>query len=178
MLEENGIIEKIDSSEWVSPIVVTKRKNNTIRMCVDLREPNKAVVQDSHPLPLIEDLLAELHGSVMFSSLDLKNAYYQVPLHEESRGLTSFITHEGLYHFCRVPYGLCSAPSAFQRMMTMILKGLDGVQCYLDDVIVHGVSEANHNANLKAVLKRINEAGLQLNADTCKFNLTTLSFLG
>lgn len=178
MLEENGIIEKIDSSEWVSPIVVTKRKNNTIRMCVDLREPNKAVVQDSHPLPLIEDILSELHGSVMFSSLDLKNAYYQVQLHEESRGLTAFITHEGLYQFCRVPYGLCSAPSAFQRMMTMILKGLDGVQCYLDDVIVHGASKVIHNANLKAVLHRISEAGLKLNADKCKFNLTTLSFLG
>lgn len=136
------------------------------------------MVQDSHPLPLIEDILSELHGSVMFSSLDLKNAYYQVLLHEESRGLTAFNTHEGLYQFRRVPYGLCSAPSAFQRMMTMILKGLNGVQCYLDDVIVHGSSEASHNTNLKAVLKRISEAGLKLNADKCKFNLTSLSFLG
>ncbi len=177
-LEENGIIEKIDSSEWVSPIVVTKRKNDTIRMCVDLREPNKAVVPDSHPLPLIEDILSALHGSVMFSSLDLKNAYYQLKLHEESRGLTAFITHEGLYQFCRVPYGLCSAPSAFQRMMSMILKGLEGVQCYLDDVIVHGASEAIHNANLKAVLHRISEAGLKLNPDKCKLSLTSLSFLG
>ncbi len=83
-LEENGIIEKVDSSEWVSPIVITKRKNDKICLCVDLREPNKPVVPDSHPLPLIEDILSALHGSVMFSSFDLKNAYYQLNLHEDS----------------------------------------------------------------------------------------------
>lgn len=134
-----------------------KRKNNTIHLCVDLRDPNKAVVKDSHPLPLIKDILPELCGSMLFSSLDLRNAYYKVLLHEESRGLTAFITHKGLNQFCRVPYGLWSAPSAFQCMMTMNLKGLDSVQCYLDDVIVHGPSEASHIANLKAVLHRVSE---------------------
>ena len=69
-------------------------------MCVDLREPNKAVITDSHPLPLIKDILSELHGAVMFSTLDLKSAYHQLTLHEESRGLTTFITHEGLYQYC------------------------------------------------------------------------------
>ena len=104
-LEEHGIIKKIDASEWVSPIVVTKKKTGGIRMYVDLREPNKAVITDSHPLPLIEDILSELHGAVMFSTLDLKSAYHQLKLHEESRGLTAFSTHEGLYQYSRVPYG-------------------------------------------------------------------------
>ncbi|KAL6478460.1 hypothetical protein MHYP_G00142950 [Metynnis hypsauchen] len=147
-------------------------------MCIDLREPSKAIVPGSHPLPLIEDILSELHGSVMFSTLDLKRSYHQVPLHEDSRSLTAFITHDGLYHFCRIPYGLSSAPSAFQKMMTTVLSGLEGVQCYLDDVIVHGSSEANHNSSLHAVLHKINEAGLKLNKDKCKFWKTSLSFLG
>ena len=103
-------------------------------MCVDMREPNKAVVPDSHPLPLIEDVLAELPGSKMYSTLDLKNTYHQLELHEESRGLTAFITREGLYRYRRVPYGLSSAPAAFQKMIK-ILSGLKGVKCYLDDVM-------------------------------------------
>ncbi|KAK7912339.1 hypothetical protein WMY93_012550 [Mugilogobius chulae] len=177
-MEENGIIEKIDASEWVSPIVVTKRKNGDLRTCVDLREPNKAVIVDSHPLPLIEDILSELRGAVLFSTLDLKSAYHQLTLHEESRGLTAFITHEGLYQYCRVPYGLSSAPAAFQKMMTQILSGLNGVQCYLDDIIIYGSSEAEHEANLRAVLCRINDAGLKLNVDKCHIRQTTLSFLG
>ena len=81
---------------------------------MDLREPNKAIVIDSHPLPHIEEVLTELQEARMFSTLDLQSAYHQVPLHEESRDLTAFITHEGLFRFCRVPYGLASAPSAFQ----------------------------------------------------------------
>lgn len=177
-LEKQGIIEGVDSSEWVSPIVVTRRKNGKIRMCVDMREPNKAVVPDSHPLPLIEDVLAALRGSRMYSTLDLKSAYHQLELHEESRGLTAFITHEGLYRYRRVPYGLSSAPAAFQKMMTKILSGLKGVKCYLDDVIIYGPSQEEHDANLKAVMKRIQEAGLQLNKEKCLFSQTTLTFLG
>lgn len=146
-------------------------------MCVDLREPNKAVVVDGHPLPLIEDIMSELRGAVMFSTLDLKSAYHQLKLHEDSRGLTAFVTHEGLYRYCRVPYGLCSAPATFQKM-SMILSGLKGVQCYLDDVIVYGTSEAAHEENLKAVLHKKSNAGLKLNIDNCKFCQTNLNFLG
>ncbi len=109
--------QKIDSSEWVSPIVVTQKKTGGIWMCVDLREPNKAAVVDSYPLPLIEDILSELRGAVLFSTLDLKHAYHQVELHTESPDLTVFVTHDGLYRYKRVPYGLSSAPSAFQKMM-------------------------------------------------------------
>lgn len=94
-LEDQGVIERIDSSEWVSPIAVTSRRNGKIHMCVDMREPNKAVVPDSHRLPVIEDLISELRGSKLYSTLDLKSAYHQLELDKESRGLTAFITHEG-----------------------------------------------------------------------------------
>ena len=132
-----GVIERIDASPWVSPIVVTRKKKGGIRMCVDLREPNKAVITDCFPIPHIDELLSTLRGAAVFSTIDLASAYHQVPLHEESRDLTAFITHEGLFRYCRVPYGLSSAPSAFQKMMSTILKGLPGVQNYLDDVIIY-----------------------------------------
>lgn len=96
----------------------------------------------------------------------------------KSRGLTAFITHEGLYQYCRVPYGLSSAPAAFQKMMTQVLSCLKGVQCYLDDVITYGSSVAEHEANLGAMLRRISNAGLKLNVEKCQLRQTTLSFLG
>ena len=94
-LEAQGIIERVDSSEWVSPIVVARKKDGSIRMCVDLREPNKAVVVDSFPLPQTEELLNSLAGAQRFSKLDLASAYNQLPLSPESRDLTTFILETG-----------------------------------------------------------------------------------
>ncbi|CAM4705892.1 unnamed protein product [Lepidochelys kempii] len=113
----------------------------------------------------------------MFSTLDLQSTYHQVMLHEDSRDLTAFITHEELFHFKRVPYGLASAPSAFQKM-SLILKNQHGVQCYLDDIIVFGNTSEKHDNNLQSVLNCIRKAGLMLNRSKCKFIQTELSFLG
>ncbi|XP_039602201.1 uncharacterized protein K02A2.6-like [Polypterus senegalus] len=173
-----GVIERIDASAWVSPIVVTQRKSGNICMCIDLRKPNRAVIVDSFPLPHMDELLSALRGATVFSTIDLASACYQVPLHEDSRDLTAFITHEGLFRFCRVPYGLASAPSAFQKMMTAILAGLPGVENYLDDVIVHGPDLTTHDKTLHSVLCRLEDAGLQLNNDKCKFRQSSLPFLG
>ncbi len=115
-------------------------------MCVDLRGPNKAVIVDSYPLPHMEEMMTLLQGATVFSTIDLESAYHQVPLHEDSRDLTAFITHKGLFRFCRVPYELASAPSAFQKMMVIILKGLQNVANYLDGIIVWGCSQQEHDA--------------------------------
>ncbi len=96
-LVQQDVIEPVDASEWVSPIVVTRKKDGGIRLCVDLREPNKAVVVDSFPLPHMEEMFANLCGATVFSTLDLQSAYHQVTLHEDSRSLTAFITHDGLF---------------------------------------------------------------------------------
>ena len=178
-LVEQDVIEPVESSEWISPIVVVTRKDRPEpRLCVDLREPNKSVVIDGFPLPHMEEMFTELRGATLFSTLDLQSAYHQLPLHEDSRSLTTFITHDGLFHFKRVPFGLASAPSCFQRMMSTILKGLPGVQCYLDDIIVSGATAEEHDKRLTAVLRRIHDAGLKLNHSKCNFKQTDLSFLG
>lgn len=92
-------------------------------MCVDLREPNKAIAADCHPLPHMDEVLSILRGATVFSTIDLASAYHQMPPHAESRDITAFITHDGLSRFCRVPFGLASAPSAFQKKMSIILSG-------------------------------------------------------
>lgn len=174
-LEEAGVIERINASEWVSPIVVVQKKDGSIRMCVDLREANKAVVIDSYLLPHIEELLNALHGAQRFSKLDLAAAYHQVPLHPDSRDLTAFITHEGLFRFKRVCFGLASAPATFQQMMAKILQGCKGVLFYLDDVVVYGKNQQEHLERLKEMLVRISEAGMKLK-NKCVFDVGEISF--
>jgi hypothetical protein len=112
-LEHLGVIEKIDASEWVSPIVVTWKKSGSVRLCVDLRRVNMAVIPDKYPLPNIEEMFSELRNAKYFSQLDLASAYHQLLLHPDSRSLTAFITLEGLYQYRRVCFGISSAPSAF-----------------------------------------------------------------
>ncbi len=173
-----GVIEKMDSSPWVSPIVVVQKRSGGIRMCVDLRETNKAVIMDSYPLPHIDELLSKLCGATVFSTIDLESAYFQLPLHEESRDLTAFITHEGLFRFCRVPFGLASAPSAFQKMLSTILQGSTNVAHYLDDIIVWGRTQSEHDCMLNKVVRLLQSAGLQLNTPKCQLSKTSLCFLG
>ena len=149
-----------------------------MRLCVDLREVNKAVIPDVYPIPPIQELLCELHDAKVFSQLDMESAYHQLELHPNSRDLTAFITHDGLYRYKRVCFGLSSAPSAFQKTMSSILCGLDGVQCYLDDVVVYGKTQEEHDRNLKAVYQRLQKHNVQLNRKKCKESVSSLKFLG
>ncbi|KAL1279402.1 hypothetical protein QQF64_026075 [Cirrhinus molitorella] len=118
-----------------------------------MREPNKAIIVDAYPLPHMDETLAALAGATVFSTIDLENAYHQVPLHPDSHDLTAFITHNGLFRFCRLPYGLASAPAAFQKMMSIILKGIPNVQNYLDNVICFGHTRQESDIALDALLK-------------------------
>ena len=107
-----------------------------------------------YPIPPIQEPLCELHDAKVFSQLKMESAYHQLELHPNSRDLTAFITHDGLYRYKRVCFGLSSALSAFQKTTSSILSGLDGVQCYLDDVVVYGKNQDEHDRNLKPVYER------------------------
>ena len=115
---------------------------------------NEAIVADVFPLPHFE-LLTKLGQARVFSKLDARSAYHQVKLAEGSRDLTASITPWRLFRFKRVPFGLASAPAAFQRMMKKILEGIEGTVVYLDDILVHGKDEKEHNERLGKVLERI-----------------------
>lgn len=133
---------------------------------------------DSYPLPHMDELLSLLNGATLLSTINLQSAYHQVMLHPDSRDLTAFITHNGLFRFCRVPYRLASALSAFQKMMHLILQDLPNVANYLDDIIIWGRTAEEHEHSLKAILQRLQDSGLNINASKYNFSQTSLQFLG
>ena len=127
------------NSPWALPVVMVKKKDGSLRFCVDFRQLNAATVKGAHPLHGSDDLLDALHGARWFSTLDLKSGYWQVPILEQDKEKTAFRTSSGqLYKFNQVPFGLCTAPATYSRLMDRILSGLPWETClfYLDDIIV------------------------------------------
>ena len=178
-MEDNGIITKVTKpTEWCAPIVATLKKTGDVRLCVDLRKLNQFVDKERYIIPAIEDIIANLNGSVKYSSLDAAGAYWQLPLSEKSRDLTTFITPQGRYHFNRLPYGITSASEIHQRKMMEILGGMNGVEIYQDDVIVHGKTEDEHDKRLEKVINIIKDSGLRLNKKKSLFGQSSLKFLG
>ena len=177
-LESQGVIEKVSASSWVSPLVVGRKRDGSVRLCVDMRQVNRAVVTDGYPLPRIQDVLDRLSGSQVFSRLDLKDAYHQLELHPDSRDLTTFTSHQGLYRFRRVNFGLASAGPCFQRVMTSMLDGIPGVEVYLDDIICHAPSQGEHDSRLRQVLERFKAHRVRVNWSKSATNKREISFLG
>ena len=141
MLRDGVIRSSI--SPWASPVVMVKKKDGSMRFCVDFRKVNDATIKDAHPLPRIDDTLESLHGAKFFSTLDLKSDYWQVPIREQDKEKTAFRTCSGqLYEFNQLPFGLCNAPATFSRLMDRALAGLAWNIClyYLDDIIVFSAS--------------------------------------
>ena len=169
------------NSPWASPVVMVKKKDGSLRFCVDFRQLNAATVKDAHPLPRIDDLLDALHGARWFSTLDLKSGYWQVPIQERDKEKTAFRTSSGqLYESNQVPFGLCNAPATFSRLMDRILSGLHWETClfYLDDIIVFSSTWEEHLARLRQVFERLRHADLKLGAEKCTFAAKEVSYLG
>ena len=159
----NDVIQP-SNSPWASPIVLVTKSDRSMRFCVDYRKLNAATRKDAYPLPRIDDTLDNLRNSKWFSTLDLTSGYWQVEVNPEDRCKTAFCTSEGLFEFQVMPFGLCNAPATFQRLMDLVLSGLQWVSClvYLDDVVVFGKSFEEHLKNMELIFARIREAGLKL----------------
>ena len=134
-----------------------------MRICVDLKPLNESVLREVHPIPRVNEALAQLTGVTIFTKLDAKSGFWQIPLSPESRPLTNFITPFGRYHFNKLPFGISSAPELFQRRMSAILEGLERVICLIDDVLVIDKNEAEHDTRLMQVLKRLESVEVTLN---------------
>eukprot|EP00731_Ephydatia_muelleri_P006231 Em0003g479a len=176
---QKGVIKK-SASPWASPIVLAQKKDGTTRFCVDYRKVNTVTRRDAYPLPRIDDTLDTLSGSKWFSTLDLISGYWQVQMNPADQEKTAFCTPEGLFEFTVMPFGLCNAPATFQRLMDMILAGLQWNRClvYLDDVIIIGRTFLDHLTNLSMVFERIRQAGLKLQPSKCKLCRKEVTFLG
>jgi hypothetical protein len=178
-LEQYDIIEKVDGpSKWVSPVVVIPKKNDEIRLCIDMRRANKAVIRERYCIPTVDEILQDLNQSKVYSKLDIKWAYHQLELLPESREIRTFMTHQGLYRYKRLIFGISCAPEMYNKIIHQALSGLTGVSSIYDDIIVHGKNEEEHIRNLELLLQRIQAKGLTLNVDKCQFNMPQIEFMG
>jgi len=172
------VISKVDvPTPWCVGMVVVPKKSGAVRICVDLKPLNRSVLREVHPLPKVDDTLAQLAGAKLFSKLNANSGFWQIPLSPASHLLTTFITPSGRYCFNKLPFGISSTPEHFQKRMSKILAGLNGVVCQMDDVLVFGSDRAHHDARLLAILQRIESAGATLNAQKCVFGVTSVNFL-
>jgi transposase InsO family protein len=178
-METLGVISKVDQpTPWCAGMVVVPKKNCSIRICVDLKPLNVNVLREVHPLPSVDNILAQLSGAKIFSKLDANSGFWQVPLSANSRLLTTFITPFGRYCFNKLPFGIASAPEVFQKRMNRLLEGLEGTVCLIDDILIFARTQEEHKERLTLTLQRLQEAGVTLNWEKCEFLKTKISFLG
>eukprot|EP00731_Ephydatia_muelleri_P037580 Em0512g2a len=180
-LVQEGILQPVELSEWAAPIVPVVKPDQSIRICGDFRlTVNQALALETerYPLPKIEDILASLAGGERFTKLDLSKAYLQVQLDEASRKFMVINTHKGLFQYTRMPFGVSSAPSIFQRIMDSVLQGIPKVIVYIDDILITGSTDKEHLETLEKVLYKLKEAGIHLNKDKCFFLQESVVYLG
>lgn len=179
-LLEADVIEPVEGvpTGWVSPLVCVPKDSGEIRMTVDMRRVNEAVVRERHPIPTVRDMLSNLEGAKVFSKLDLKQGFHQIELAENSRDVTTFVSPFGLFRYKRLSMGLNAAPEIFQYAVQKALAGLSGVQNLADDIILWGSSKEEHDQRAHALMQRLGSVGLTLNPSKCAFGLKSVKFLG
>ena len=179
-MEEMGVISKVsEPTPWCAGMVAVPKKNSGgMRICVDLKALNESVLREVYPIPTVDEALAQCSGAKVFSKLDANSGFWQIPLAPESRPLTTFITPFGRYCFNKLPFGISSATELFQKRMNKILEGIEGVICLVDDVLIYGKTQAEHDERVRQCLQRIREANVTLNSAKCVFNKSSIKFLG
>jgi hypothetical protein len=178
-LLHEDIIEKVDGpTPWVNPVVVVPKANGEVRLCVDMRCANKAIIRERHPIPTIDEILQDMQEGGVFSKLDLKWGYHQIELSEESRSITTFVTHKGLFRYKRLMFGISSAPEKYQQVIQQVLQDCSGTANISDDIIIYGSDQGEHDKRLEKVLTRLEERGLTLNKEKCVFDMPKLTFMG
>lgn len=178
-LLDAGIIRE-SQSPFASPIVLVRKKNGSIRLCIDYRKLNLRTIRDAYALPNIEETFTALSGAKWFSVMDLKSGYYQVEVAEEDKPKTAFVCPLGFYEFNRMPQGVTNAPSTFQRLMEKCVGDLHltEVLVFLDDLIVFSDTLEEHESRLMKVLTRLRDYGLKLSPEKCHFFKTFVKYLG
>lgn len=176
MLDLN-VIES-STAAYASPVVMVKKPDGSIRVCVDYRKLNRVTIFDPEPMPNVEEIFAKLADSRYFSKFDLSKGYWQVPMKDEDKDLTTFICHRGLFRFRVMPFGLVNAPATFSRIMRRLLRESQGLHNYLDDVLAHDKTWKTHLDTLRDFFTRVRNAKLTLRPSKCEIGAPEVPFLG
>ena len=179
MLDGGAI--RSSQSPWCNAVVLVRKKDASLRFCIDFRCLNAKTKKDSYPLPWMQETMESMVGTWYFSCMDLKSSFWQVKISEKARQYTAFtVGSMGVYEFLRMPYGLCNTPATFQRLMQNCLGKLNLTYAliYLDDVIIYSRTEEEHLTRLRAVFERFRESGLKLKPSKCNFFHMEINYLG
>jgi hypothetical protein len=176
-MEEEGIIRR-STSPWASPLHMVPKKDGSWRPCGDFRRLNLVTEADVYPLPNMLDFADRLHGCTVFSKIDLRKGYWQIPVAAEDIKKTAISTPFGLFEFLRMPFGLRNAGSSFQRMLDCVLTGLPFAYCYLDDLHIASPDRATHFSHLRQVFGRLRDFDLVISLEKCDFCVDSFEFLG
>jgi hypothetical protein len=174
---ENNIIEP-SNSDWSSPCILVPKPDGSVRFCTDFRKVNDLSKTDSYPIPRIDDCIDKIGKGKYITKCDLLKGYWAVPLSDRAKRISAFVTPDGLYQYKVMPFGMRNAPATFQRMMNQCLKGLPGVEVYVDDIVIYSDTWEEHLCRLEAVLDRLKEANLTVNLAKSEFGQAKVIYLG
>lgn len=180
LLKQDIIEPAPRDSPWISRLVVRPKAGNAeeIRICVDMRDANKAIVPQHHPLPTFDDIIPHLHNCKYFSKIDLNKAFHQIELAEESRAITTFASHNGYFRYKRLTFGMSCASEVFQNIIERVLVGIKGVKVFIDDILIFGRNQEDHDRASQSVLDRLKEYGITINEKKCEFGRKEVTFMG
>lgn len=178
-LKANDIIEDVTCpSEWVSSMVPVLKENGDVRLCIDMRRANEAILRENHPLPTMDNILPKINKAKFFSRIDIKLAFHQIEIHTSSRYITTFISRTGLKRYKRLMFGISCAPEIFQKTLERILINCEGTVNFIYDILVFGRDKKEHDRRLEKVLNVLKGNNVLLNDDKCVYGVTKTQFLG
>lgn len=178
MISDNIITTVKKPTEFVNPIVIVKKPDNSIRICLDPQNLNDALLREHYEIPTFDEITRDMCGAKIFSTLDASKGFWQIVLTEEASELTTFATPFGRYMFLRLPYGVCNAPEIFHRTFTEIFGDIKGVKVYIDDIIIYAKTLKEHDEILEKVFFRATRMGVKFNKNKCRFRVKEVKYVG
>ena len=178
-LVEIGVLDPVQESEYGTPVFIIPKKEGTVRFITDFRQVNSQIVRKPYPIPRIADTLQQMEGFTYATALDLNMGYYTIRLDPASKDITTIVTEFGKFRYNVLPMGMCVSGDIFQAKVYELLGDIEGVKCYIDDILaVCKGTFADHIGQLRMIFRRLQKAGLKVNASKCSFGLKEIPYLG